>query len=245
MATNIVRAQAAAPVPSPQDGGWSWDGSNWVCDPNCPPSFPPFGPPVFSGPTQQPPWYPGANGGVSFGLAAPANPVRGHMWWDGTTFWLFDGAAWVSINSGSTGIKGVTDGSFAAPGMVGEVLRTTSPINMTITSTQVQSTTFSALVLSPGDWDMQALFFIVSITSGTLDYAFLQVQASAGGFAPGGLAGIWTQPPAGVTEMQVSTNVMQVNYNQPVLVTGTVTVASPAAGTVVQGQVIAAARRMR
>jgi hypothetical protein len=56
---------------------------------------------VFSGPVNQPPWYPGANGGVSFGAAAPPNPVRGHLWWDGTTFWLFDGAAWVPIGGSS------------------------------------------------------------------------------------------------------------------------------------------------
>jgi hypothetical protein len=59
---------------------------------------------VFSGPTQQPPWYPGANGGVSFGATAPPNPVRGHQWWDGMTFRLFDGAAWVAI--GGTGSGG-------------------------------------------------------------------------------------------------------------------------------------------
>jgi hypothetical protein len=89
-----------------QQGSWVWDGSNWVCDPNCDNGggFPPFGPPVFSGPTQQPPWYPGANGGVSFGATAPPNPVRGHMWWNGTTFYLFDGAAWTPI--GGTGSGG-------------------------------------------------------------------------------------------------------------------------------------------
>jgi hypothetical protein len=96
-------------VPMPpagtMQGSWIWDGSSWVCNPDCaPPQPPPFGPPVFSGPTQQPPWYPGANGGVSFGATAPPNPVRGHMWWDGATFWLFDGAAWTPI--GGTGSGG-------------------------------------------------------------------------------------------------------------------------------------------
>jgi hypothetical protein len=51
-----------------------------------------------------PPWYPGANGGVSFGSTAPSNPVRGHMWWDGHAMWLFDGAAWVDF--GVAGISG-------------------------------------------------------------------------------------------------------------------------------------------
>jgi hypothetical protein len=34
---------------------------------------------------------------VSFGAAFPPNPVRGHLFWDGKTFWLFDGAAWVTV----------------------------------------------------------------------------------------------------------------------------------------------------
>jgi hypothetical protein len=102
---NSLTRMSGPPVGT-QQSGWVWDGSNWVCDPDCGngSGFPPFGPPVFSGPTQQPPWYPGANGGVSFGATAPANPVRGHQWWNGTTFYLFDGAAWVPI--GGTGAGG-------------------------------------------------------------------------------------------------------------------------------------------
>lgn len=96
-----------------QNGVWTWNGTNWVCDPDCPPNggtlpvpCPPFGPPVFSGPTQQPPWYPGANGGISFGASPPPNPVRGHLFWDGTALWLFDGAAWVAV--GGAGASGGT-----------------------------------------------------------------------------------------------------------------------------------------
>jgi hypothetical protein len=111
---NIVRSRGSGPVVGQRDGNWIWNGSNWVCDPDCDDgngSFPPFGPPVFSGPTGQPPWYPGANGGVSFGATAPPNPVRGHMWWDGKTFWLFDGAAWVPLS----GATSVTPPSGTAP----------------------------------------------------------------------------------------------------------------------------------
>lgn len=108
--TNIVTA-SGAPVVGSRQGDWVWDGSRWVCCPDgddCPPAFPPFGPPVFSGPVGQPPWYPGANGGVSFGTVAPPNPVRGHFWWDGLTLWLFDGAAWVGVGgSGSSGTVAV------------------------------------------------------------------------------------------------------------------------------------------
>jgi hypothetical protein len=108
---NLIRRPGqqmfAPPAPGTRDGNWVWDGSNWVCDPDCDNQFPqpcpPFGPPVFSGPAGQPPWYPGANGGVSFGATAPPNPVRGHMWWNGTTFFLFDGAAWVPFGGSVSG----------------------------------------------------------------------------------------------------------------------------------------------
>lgn len=115
------------PPSTVQQGNWVWDGSNWVCNPDCGDGsgFPPFGPPVFSGPTQQPPWYPGANGGVSFGATFPPNPVRGHMFWDGSVFWLFDGAAWVDI--GASGAGGGGGGSASGAGTV--VISGTAPGN--------------------------------------------------------------------------------------------------------------------
>jgi hypothetical protein len=106
MASNVITGQQwGPPAVGTRDGNWVWNGNNWICNPDCGTdgSAPPFGPPVFSGPVSQPPWYPGANGGVSFGATAPPNPVRGHMWWDGTSFWLFDGAAWVGIGGQGAG----------------------------------------------------------------------------------------------------------------------------------------------
>jgi hypothetical protein len=119
-----------------RDGNWVWNGSQWVCSPDCGTdgSCPPFGPPVFSGPVAQPPWYPGANGGVSFGASAPANPVRGHMWWDGTTFWLFDGAAWEPIGGAAPGT-----GPSPGPGPVG-------------TTTKVFSITQASPIAGIGTW---------------------------------------------------------------------------------------------
>jgi hypothetical protein len=70
----------------------------WFPDPQCapcPPPFPPCPPPVFSPPT--PPWYPGANAGVSFGTQFPPNPCRGHFLWDGSILWMWDGVAWQKI----------------------------------------------------------------------------------------------------------------------------------------------------
>jgi hypothetical protein len=120
--TRIPRQQMARPqqqgVPSQQwwggMPGWGgspgWNGDNDCCPdsgappfPCPPPGFPPPGcPPWFSG-QNSPPWYPGANAGVSFGTSPPPNPVRGHFWWDGTTLWIFDGAAWTAAGGGAGG----------------------------------------------------------------------------------------------------------------------------------------------
>lgn len=127
MASNITRMPRQQMMqPSPQSGWW-WDGSNWVCgdcDNGGGGDLSPF-PPAFSGPAQQPPWYPGANGGVSFGTNAPQNPVRGHFWWDGATLWIFDGAAWVDSSTGVV-FPGGGGGSSGASG-AGTVVISTSP----------------------------------------------------------------------------------------------------------------------
>lgn len=107
MSNNVVRAFS----PSPQQQDWAWDGAQWCppCDgrpmpPPCPPpGFPTPCPPWFPPPVGQAPWYPGANGGVSFSSSPPANPIRGNFWWDGGVLHLFDGAAWVDIGPGAAG----------------------------------------------------------------------------------------------------------------------------------------------
>lgn len=126
MASN-VRAFPQIIPPQPSQQGWTWNGSSWVwdCDDQCPPpgggcwpqpppfpcpptGFPTPCPPWFPPPAAQAPWYPGANGGVTFSATAPINPIRGNLWWDGTMFRLFDGAAWVDIGpeAGPPGVPG-------------------------------------------------------------------------------------------------------------------------------------------
>lgn len=96
------------PAVGTRSGTWVWNGTQWCCDPDdvpspCPPSFPcgPFFPP----PAGQPPWFPGANGGVTFSPTAPPNAMPGHFWWDGTTLHMFDGAQWVVVGGGATTIN--------------------------------------------------------------------------------------------------------------------------------------------
>lgn len=118
-----VRAFPMAIPPQPSQQDWVWDGVSWsppACGPApCPPPVsPPFPcpppgfptpcPPWFPPPAGQAPWYPGANGGVSFSATPPVNPIRGNFWWDGVMLHLFDGAAWVVIGptSGAGGSGG-------------------------------------------------------------------------------------------------------------------------------------------
>lgn len=120
MANHMRSVPAPAPMGSPQQQDWFWDGAQWCLPcgqtpPPCPPSYPPPGcPPWINPPPGQAPWYPGANGGVSFSQSPPANPVRGHFWWDGTSLWLFDGVSWVdTVTGGSAG--GILVGSASSP----------------------------------------------------------------------------------------------------------------------------------
>ena len=117
-------------VPFPQqqmvdpNSGWVWDGQKWICGPQqgcCPPAPGPW----FAPPTS--PWYPGANGGISFGNVAPINPVRGHLWWTGTVLALWDGAAWVNTANG--GIIVPPQNGSIPPGTGGVIISSTAPGN--------------------------------------------------------------------------------------------------------------------
>ena len=70
--------------------------------------------------------------------------------------------------SGSGPIIGVTDGSTAAPGEVGEVLILTTPGNFSVPvqGGAVFQTVVSGLTLSPGDWDVQAYCNISGVIMG-------------------------------------------------------------------------------
>jgi len=77
-----------------------------------------------------PPWYPGANAGVSFGTTAPLNPVRGHFWWNGAVLAMFDGAVWVSTVNGQIVSPSPGPGPTPTPTPVAPVIiSTTAPGN--------------------------------------------------------------------------------------------------------------------
>lgn len=105
----------------------------------------------------------GAGGGTSVevGDTPPASPGPGALWWDTVNVKLFmwDGGQWVVVSNvpegGATGggppFMGVTDGSDAAPGEIGEFL-IASASNVTVTSGNAAYPVI--LPLTPGDWDV-------------------------------------------------------------------------------------------
>ena len=144
-------ARVQSPPVGTQQGNWWWYGQRWVCCPDaddfpCPSFIPP--------PQGQPAWFPGANGGVTFSTTAPPNPCRGHFWWNGVVLQMFDGAAWVEIGP-NVMPQGVTNGSDAAPGQVGEYFQTSTGVTYTAAS---QTQLVNAGVLQPGDWNCNCAF---------------------------------------------------------------------------------------
>lgn len=217
MVSNVVRM---SPPSQPSQQGWMWNGSSWVwCfDPDdfpCPPSpcppllaspfpcpppgFPTPCPPWFPPPAGQAPWYPGANGGVSFSATPPVNPIRGNFWWDGMVLHLFDGAVWVDIGpqvAGSGGIKGVTDGSVASPGNVGEIITQTSngSINVNVPP-GAAPTNFAALVVPAGDWNIQGTVSLTALTIGVYwDYIIFSLMNGSTTLISADIAGNFTGP---------------------------------------------------
>jgi hypothetical protein len=99
----------------------------------------------------------------------PATPIVGQTFTSGGQSWTWDGMKWVAygvaqgvylpLSGGKLtgalnpagGIIGVTDGSSAAPGMVGEVLTANGPVTAL---TSLAWATVKSMNLTPGDWDV-------------------------------------------------------------------------------------------
>jgi hypothetical protein len=155
-----TRQMTAVPQQQMAASGTQAATTQWICDcdsssggtfPGCaPPGWPPPGcPPWFSG-MNSPPWYPGANAGVAFGTTAPANPVRGHFWWDGSGLWMFDGAVWVVVG----GTPGA--GSSPSPGVstTTQMFYIGQSTSVTLTPSAWQAYPFTASpVILQGTWD--------------------------------------------------------------------------------------------
>lgn len=145
--------------------------------------------------------------GAVVGSSPPSNPTAGQLWWDDVSGQLFvwyvdaNSSQWVVANvspagptgpagpAGATGPAGpqgppgvmppgVTNGSVAAPGQVGELLSFTTIINSGITNGAAfaQVDTYN---LPPGDWQC-ALYYtgIVFVTGFTSGVAAIQTSTT-------------------------------------------------------------------
>lgn len=155
--------------PQAAQQGWVWDGSTWVWDPQAtnpiwPPNPMPCPPPQQCGPMPVPP--------SCFSQVAKANAC-----WDQSQA-LYNLVSKVVTDifatnpgiipapppsAGSGPIHGVTDGSNAQPGDVGEFFQV-SPSFTFAAYPNNTTTTVSAAVLQPGDWNLaSALSFGVAV----------------------------------------------------------------------------------
>jgi hypothetical protein len=91
----------------------------------------------------------------------PANPYAGQLWLRSTTgalyMWFVDptSSQWIQIPGMAApgGISGVTDGSNAAAGMVGEFISLVGT-STTVSNNTATNVTGTQLILQPGDWDV-------------------------------------------------------------------------------------------
>lgn len=97
------------------------------------------------------------------GAIPPANPQKGMLWLSPSgELMVYDGHEWVSVKTGlpagtvggGTPLVGVTDGSNAMPGDVGEFI--TGESTTSLTPAQVFQADVSPLIVPPGDWLLYA-----------------------------------------------------------------------------------------
>jgi len=148
-------------------------------------------------------------------VSFPPSPTVGQTYTYGGVTWQWNGTAWVNANTGvnfvpfsggtMTGplsLQGVTDGSNAAAGQVGEYLSATNAGAVTIPNGAW--TTIVSLTLTAGDWDiwgqaspgsatggMSAIYAGITTTSGgaPANLQVASITAAAGtSFAGAGLS---------------------------------------------------------
>ena len=110
---------------------------------------------------------------ITIGATPPVNPAVGSLWWDSVGGQMYiqfnDGTTsqWVAttnqmgggylplsggVMTGPLALMGVTDGSDALPGQVGEVI--SSVVTTGVALTTNVGATVATLPLAPGDWDI-------------------------------------------------------------------------------------------
>ena len=101
---------------------------------------------------------------ITIGATPPVNPVTGDMWWDSIGAQLYiwyadaNSSQWVpstnQLGGNFQSLTGVTDGSNAPTGQIGEVLTAVQTVSVPLTASTIAAIT--SLPLPPGDWDITA-----------------------------------------------------------------------------------------
>ena len=153
-------------VTGPGGVQWQFDGTKWV---------------VASGS--------GAGAGVTISDTAPPSPAPGAMWLDSVSGQLYifyadpNSSQWIpaSNQGGAPAIlpPGVTNGSNAAAGQIGEVISASQATNTIANATWTSNT---PVTLTPGDWDVVATAALnVSATPNDLTVWFLGFSTTLNG----------------------------------------------------------------
>jgi hypothetical protein len=145
----------------------------------------------------------GGGASISVGPAPPTSPASGNLWWDAVGaqlyVWFVDAnsSQWVPTTnqmggnflpiSGGTLIgplasPGVTDGSNAAAGQVGEFLNTGVASGVPVTN--ITRSNVVSMLLQPGDWDVQGAISI-SLSAGTASNLQAYVGTVSNNLTPG------------------------------------------------------------
>jgi hypothetical protein len=122
----------------------------------------------------------GSGASISVGATPPASPSVGALWFDANSAQLYcyynDGnsSQWVptsnQMGGGYLPLAGVTNGTDAPPGQIGEVI--SSNVTTGVTLTNAAGAAVTSISLTPGDWDISG-----------------EVWLNVGTGAPTGLAG--------------------------------------------------------
>lgn len=100
-------------------------------------------------------------------VSFPTNPSVGDIYTFNGMSWMWNGTAWVNANTGTDfvplsggamqgplALVGITDGSNAAPGQVGEVISVLVPNNTPVAFPADGGWySIASVMLTPGDWD--------------------------------------------------------------------------------------------
>ena len=142
----------------------------------------------------------GGGASISVGPSPPTSPASGNLWWDAVGgqlyVWYIDAnsAQWVPTTNqmggnflplsggtmtGPLALVGVTDGSNALAGQVGEVIavNVTTPVSLTTAVPAV----VASVSLTAGDWDVSGEIWSVTFNSATLVLGALGPSTTLGG----------------------------------------------------------------